>query len=139
MRKPLSMDLRSRALVAVDDGMSCRGAAGPFEVGPATEIRWHDQRRRQAQRAPNPPGGDTRSRPTMELGWARHCRRPVAGVVPAWGRHASADNQYDAGIDSSPDPRAPPEIMKAVAVCVADRVGTLAELIYLTRRQLPLR
>jgi transposase len=62
MGKPLSMDLRSRALAAVDDGMSCRGAAERFGVAPATVIRWHDQRRRQGHCAPKPQGGDTRSR-----------------------------------------------------------------------------
>lgn len=45
MGKPLSMDLRSRALAAVDEGMSCRAAARRFGVAAATVIRWHDQRR----------------------------------------------------------------------------------------------
>jgi transposase len=61
MGKPLSMDLRSRALAAVDEGMSCRGAAARFGVAPATVIRWHDQRRRQGHCNPKPQGGDTRS------------------------------------------------------------------------------
>lgn len=62
MGKPLSMDLRSRALAAVDEGMSCRAAAARFGVAPATVIRWHDQRRRQGHCRPKPQGGDTRSR-----------------------------------------------------------------------------
>jgi len=61
MGKPLSMDLRSRALAAVDEGMSCRGAAERFGVAPSTAIRWHDQRRRQGHCNPKPQGGDTRS------------------------------------------------------------------------------
>jgi hypothetical protein len=32
MVQSLSMDLRSRLLAAVDDGMSCRGAAARFDV-----------------------------------------------------------------------------------------------------------
>lgn len=32
MGKPLSMDLRSRTLVAVDEGMRCLAAARRFEV-----------------------------------------------------------------------------------------------------------
>lgn len=62
MGKPLSMDLRSRALAAVDEGMSCRAAAVRFGVTAATVIRWHDQRRSTGSCAAKPQGGDTRSR-----------------------------------------------------------------------------
>ncbi|MDR6146229.1 transposase [Sphingomonas sp. SORGH_AS870] len=62
MGKPLSMDLRSRALAAVDEGMSCRAAARRFGVAAATVIRWHDQRRSTGGYAAKPQGGDTRSR-----------------------------------------------------------------------------
>ncbi|MCC4234123.1 IS630 family transposase [Sphingobium soli] len=62
MGKPLSMDLRSRALAAVDEGMSCRAAARRFGVADATVIRWHDQRRRTGDYAAKAQGGDTRSR-----------------------------------------------------------------------------
>ena len=61
MGKPLSMDLRSRALAAVDEGMSCRAAARRFGVAAATVIRWHDQRRSTGSYAAKPQGGDTRS------------------------------------------------------------------------------
>lgn len=61
MGKPLSMDLRSRALAAVDEGMSCRAAARRFGVAAATVIRWHDQRRSTGSCAAKPQGGDTRS------------------------------------------------------------------------------
>ena len=62
MGKPLSMDLRSRALTAVDEGMSCRAAARRFGVAAATVIRWHDQRRSTGSYAAKAQGGDTRSR-----------------------------------------------------------------------------
>ena len=62
MGKPLSMDLRSRALAAVDEGMSCRAAARRFGVAAATVIRWHDQRRSTGDYAAKAQGGDTRSR-----------------------------------------------------------------------------
>lgn len=62
MGKPLSMDLRSRALTAVDEGMSCRGAATRFGVSASTVIRWHDQRRSTGGYAAKAQGGDTRSR-----------------------------------------------------------------------------
>lgn len=62
MGRPLSMDLRSRALAAVEEGMSCRAAAVRFGVAAATVIRWHDQRRTTGPYAAKPQGGDTRSR-----------------------------------------------------------------------------
>ena len=66
MGQPLSMDLRSRLLAAVDDGMSCRGAAARFGVAPSTAIRWHAQRRETGSFAPKPQGGDMRSRRVEE-------------------------------------------------------------------------
>jgi transposase len=62
MGKPLSMDLRRRALAAVDAGMSRRSAAGRFGVSISSVIRWDAQRRETGSFAPKPQGGDTRSR-----------------------------------------------------------------------------
>lgn len=62
MAQPLSMDLRSRLLTAVDGGMSCRAAAARFGVAPSTAIRWQAQRRTTGEVAPKPQGGDMRSR-----------------------------------------------------------------------------
>ena len=62
MGKPLSKDLRSRALAAVDEGLSCRAAATRFGVSASTVIRWYDQRRSTGGYAAKPQGGDTRSR-----------------------------------------------------------------------------
>jgi len=61
MGQPLSMDLRSRVLAAVDEGMSCRAAAARFGVAPSTAIRWVAQRRDTGGFAPKPQGGDMRS------------------------------------------------------------------------------
>lgn len=61
MGQPLSMDLRSRLLAAIDGGMSCRAAASRFGVAPSTAIRWQAQRRTTGAFAPKPQGGDTRS------------------------------------------------------------------------------
>jgi transposase len=66
MGQPLSMDLRARLLAAVDDGMSCRAAAGRFGVAPSTAIRWQAQRRETGDFAPKPQGGDMRSRRVEE-------------------------------------------------------------------------
>jgi transposase len=62
MGKPLSMDLRRRALAAVDAGMSRRAAAGRFGVSVSSVIRWDAQRRATGSFEPKPQGGDTRSR-----------------------------------------------------------------------------
>lgn len=62
MGKPLSMDLRSRALAAVDEGGRCRAAARRFGMAAATVIRWHDQRRITVGYAAKAQGRDTRSR-----------------------------------------------------------------------------
>ena len=61
MGQPLSMDLRSRLLAAIDGGMSCRSAAARFGVAPSTAIRWQAQRRETGSFAPKPQGGDMRS------------------------------------------------------------------------------
>ena len=62
MGKTLSMDLRERALAAVDGGMSRRGAAGRFGVSVSSVIRWDAARLSTGVFAPKPQGGDTRSR-----------------------------------------------------------------------------
>lgn len=62
MGHPLSMDLRSRLLAAIDKGLSCRAAAARFGVAPSTAIRWHALRRDTGTFAAKPQGGDVRSR-----------------------------------------------------------------------------
>jgi len=62
MGKPLAMDLRKRALAAVDAGMSRRAAAGRHGVSVWSVIRWDAQRRATGSFEPKPQGGDTRSR-----------------------------------------------------------------------------
>lgn len=66
MGQPLSMDLRSRLLAAIGNGLSCRAAAARFGVAPSTAIRWEAQRRETGSFAPKPQGGDMRSRRVEE-------------------------------------------------------------------------
>ena len=66
MGQPLSMDLRSRLLAAIEDGMSCRAAAARFGVAPSTAFRWQAQWRETGNFAPKPQGGDMRSRMVEE-------------------------------------------------------------------------
>ena len=56
------MDLRGRALAAVDGGMSRRAAASRFGVSVSSVIRWDAARRATGGFAPRPQGGDMRSR-----------------------------------------------------------------------------
>lgn len=76
MGQPLSMDLRSRLLAAIDEGMSCRAAAVRFGVAPSTAIRWQAQRLETGDFAPKPQGGDMRSRRIEERG---------ADILAIWG------------------------------------------------------
>lgn len=68
MGQPLSMDLRSRLLAAIDGGMSCRPAAARFGVAPSTAIRWQAQWHATGHCSPKPQGGDMRSRMIEEQG-----------------------------------------------------------------------
>jgi transposase len=56
------MDIRSRALAAVDDGMSRRAAAKRFGVSESSVIRWDALRRARGNFEAKPQGGDMRSR-----------------------------------------------------------------------------
>ena len=61
MAKTLSEDLRSRVIVAVDNGMSRRAAAERFGVGIATAVRWVHEWRTAGASSAKPKGGDQRS------------------------------------------------------------------------------
>ena len=62
MTRPLSNDLRRRAVTAVvDGGMSCRGAARRFGIAPSTAIKWVHAWRRTGSYRPRAQGGDRRS------------------------------------------------------------------------------
>ncbi len=64
MPKPLSFDLRSRVLAAVDGGLSCRQAAERFGVSPSSAIRWSALRRAGGDGRPKLVGGDRLSHKT---------------------------------------------------------------------------
>ena len=61
MGKPLSIDLRSRLVAAVSEGMSRRGAAERFGVSAASAVRWVDAIKTTGTVEAKPQGGDTRS------------------------------------------------------------------------------
>lgn len=61
MTRPLSMDLRTRLVSAVEGGMTRRSAAKRYGVAPSTAIKWVDQWRRTGEVRPLRQGGDRRS------------------------------------------------------------------------------
>ena len=61
MATALSVDLRSRVIAAVDDGMSRRGAAARFGISYSAAIRWVRQARETGDIAPKPQGGARRA------------------------------------------------------------------------------
>ena len=69
MAKPYSQDLRERVVAAVEGGLSRRPAAGLFDVGISTVIRWVRRFRATGSVAAKPMGGDHRSRLTGERVW----------------------------------------------------------------------
>ena len=64
MPQPLSFDLRSRVLAAIDTGMSCRWAGERFGVSASSAIRWAALRRSEGSARPKPQGGDRLSHKT---------------------------------------------------------------------------
>ena len=62
MTRPYSDDLRSRAVAAVEGGMSRRQAAKMFSVGVSSVIRWVQRHRSTGSVSPAPMGGDRGSR-----------------------------------------------------------------------------
>jgi transposase len=64
MPKSLSFDLRSRVLIAIDGGLSCRQAAARFGVSASSAIRWQALRRAGGDARPKPQGGDRLSHRT---------------------------------------------------------------------------
>ena len=61
MAGALSVDLRTRVVEAIKDGMSRRGAAAHFQVGVSSAIRWAKQAETTGDLTPKPQGGDRRS------------------------------------------------------------------------------
>ena len=68
MPKPLSFDLRSRVLAAVEAGLSCRQAGERFGVSASSAIRWQALRRAGSDARPKPQGGDRLSHKTEAHG-----------------------------------------------------------------------
>jgi transposase len=61
MPTPLSLDLRTRILAAVEAGATHREAGERFGVSPACVSRWRERKREECEPRPRALGGDRRS------------------------------------------------------------------------------
>ena len=60
MVRPYSLDLRERAVAALEAGESCRAVASRLDVSVATVVRWGQRYRRTGSVAPGKYGGHLR-------------------------------------------------------------------------------
>jgi transposase len=70
MGNPLSDDLRSRVVAAVEGGTSRRAAAARFGVSPSSAVRWVAAWRTAGRAEAKPQGGDRRSQRIEAFGEA---------------------------------------------------------------------
>lgn len=78
MAKPISNDLRERAVAAYVSGSSCRAVAARFDVGEASVVRWGQLFRATGSVSPKPMGGSRGSPLDEHREWllARIAERP---------------------------------------------------------------
>lgn len=69
MARPLSLDLRERAVSAVLAGESCRSVAARFSVSPSSVIRWAERQRETGRVAARPMGGVRRAALAGQRAW----------------------------------------------------------------------
>lgn len=69
MSRPLSEDLRRRAVAAVEGGLSRRKAAAQFSVGVSSVIRWCQRRRDTGGVAAKPMGGKVKPKLLPHRDW----------------------------------------------------------------------
>ena len=94
MPSPLSTDLRSRVVQAIEAGLSRRAAAEKFSVSAASAVRWHQRYKRTHSVEPDAMGGDRHSHraeahAATVLGWVEENRDitlvEIAGRLAAQG------------------------------------------------------
>ena len=60
MTKPLSMDIRERAMARLDAGETVRAVASALSVAPSSAVKWSQRRRATGNAAPGKIGGRSR-------------------------------------------------------------------------------
>ncbi len=83
MARPLSNDLRERAVAAVCEGASCRVVARRFGVAVSSVVKWSQRARRTGSVAPGKMGGHRRPilEPHREFVLARLKDRPETTLL----------------------------------------------------------
>jgi len=83
MARPLSNDLRERAVAAVREGASCRVVARRFGVAVSSVVKWSQRARRTGSVAPGKMGGHRRPilEPHREFVLARRKDRPETTLL----------------------------------------------------------
>ena len=80
MTKPLSMDIRDRAMVRLDAGQTVREVAEALSVAPSSVVKWSQRRRVTGSAAPGKIGG--------------HVPRKIRGEQADWLRARMADGAF---------------------------------------------
>lgn len=80
MAKPLSMDIRDRAMARLDAGETVRKAAEALSVAPSSVVKWSQRRRVTGSAAPGKMGG--------------HVPRKIGGDQAAWLRARMAEAPF---------------------------------------------
>ena len=80
MTKPLSMDIRDRAMARLDAGETVRTVAEALSVAPSSVVKWSQRRRTTGSAAPGRIGG--------------HAPRKIRGAQADWLRAWVADGAF---------------------------------------------
>ncbi len=80
MTKPLSMDIRDRAMARLDAGETVRGIAEALSVAPSSVVKWSQRRRVTGSAAPGRIGG--------------HVPRKIRGEQADWLRGRMAAGAF---------------------------------------------
>ena len=80
MTKPLSMDIRERAMARLDAGETVREAAEALSVAPSSVVKWSQRRRVTGSAAPGKIGG--------------HVPRKIRGAQAEWLRARMAAGAF---------------------------------------------
>ena len=80
MTKPLSLDIRDRAIARLDVGETVRDLAEALSVGPSSVVKWSQRRRATGSVAPGKIGG--------------HVTHKISGAHADWLRAQTADAPF---------------------------------------------
>jgi putative transposase len=80
MTKPLSMDIRERAMARLDAGETVRVAADALSIAPSSVVKWSSRRRVTGSAAPGKIGG--------------HVPRKITGEQASWLRARMAEGAF---------------------------------------------